>query len=1019
MKKIVLIFSLLIIFSLVSAETTLIDFETEGDGYTPSATEGSGYTDVFNRDNYNLGGNSTNKWCVEDLSLIDPYITIDRIDITGATNFTFDIDMIAHHYNDWDNNDELLITYSIDSGAYQNLMWVENIGATYNQTAALDTDFDGVGECDYVLPALTTGTSGCTADSDVFETFSTSPIALSGNTTLDITLQFNGLTSTDEGIYLDNITITTATGGNNPPDISDVSTDPAAPASTDAVDISADISDTDGTISSATCYWGTDGVSFPNSINMSTSRATYTTESSIQAQTGGTTVYYKIQAIDDEPDTTTTGAYSYTVPYDLSIYEIQGGTSASPYDGDEVITSGIVTAVYSYYFVIQDSASTWNGIWVDDNTAVTEGDDVTVRGYVDENASYGDTDNTMLTNVSVTINSSGNPLPSALVLTTGSVPSEEYEGVLVKVEEAGCTNENLGYGEWELNDGSGACRVNDLGYAYYPTLGMTYNVTGPLAYSYSDFKIEPRDSTDVVATGDTDPPSLVDVIAPNDSTVQVTFSEYVDETTSENPLYYSIADRIVSIESAVRNDPDSTQVTLTVSGMTEGDYTLIVINVEDINGNAMITDNMNFNYTAPPETGDVVINEIGEPYDMPSTWESSYIELYNTTEDSIDIGGWIVHSINNARATSSFTFPEGTYIAADGYIIATRDRDAFLSDYGTYVDAGIVPIASATTGTGVYIANNYLFSLETNVSTTLESTSPTVYWNSQVYERAYADSAADDDDNWYLTYQSDPVQGTPGHENSSPPEPTAYTIYELQSVDHSGEFVETSGIVTGVYSGTYTLQDGTGAYNGIWIDGTGVALGDSVTVEGTVDESSSKTVITADSETINSSGNTVPGPDVIASSQVNQEEYEGVLVRVESAVCTDPDLGYGEWEITTPDSTGCAVDDLGYAFTPDSLAVYTVTGPVNYTYGAFKIEPRDSLDVVSAGAPDAPTGITITHDGTNVTISWDVEGGVTYTIYSDTDPYGTYETVEESGNTSGTYTEALDTKKFYRVTANN
>ena len=34
---------------------TIIDFETEGAGYTPSATEGSGFTDVFNRTNPNIG----------------------------------------------------------------------------------------------------------------------------------------------------------------------------------------------------------------------------------------------------------------------------------------------------------------------------------------------------------------------------------------------------------------------------------------------------------------------------------------------------------------------------------------------------------------------------------------------------------------------------------------------------------------------------------------------------------------------------------------------------------------------------------------------------------------------------------------------------------------------------------------------------------------------------------------------------------------------------------------------------
>jgi len=194
---------------IVAGATTIIDFETAGSGYSASDTEGSGWTDVFNRTNPNKGGNSTYMWSVEDLSLSNPSITLDQISVSGATSFTFSIDMIAHHYDDWDNSDELKITYSIDGGSSQNLMWVQNIGDTYNETAALDTDFDGDGECTYVLPSLTTGTSGCTSSSSTFNTFTTSSVSLSSNSTLDITLQFNGLTSNDEGLYIDNIIITT------------------------------------------------------------------------------------------------------------------------------------------------------------------------------------------------------------------------------------------------------------------------------------------------------------------------------------------------------------------------------------------------------------------------------------------------------------------------------------------------------------------------------------------------------------------------------------------------------------------------------------------------------------------------------------------------------------------------------------------------------------------------------------------------------------------------------------------
>ncbi len=222
MKKFLLKFSAILLFILIflnyTSGQTVIDFETANDGYTPSTTSGSGSTDVFNRSNPDIGGNSTYIWACEDLSLTDPSITLDQIDITGSTSFTFSIDMLTPNTEDWDVVDELLITYSIDGGAYQNLMWVQSNedGDNYNAPAALDLAFDGTGDDGEELPALVDD-FGAGVGSD-FETFSTSSIAISGNTTLDIKLQYNGLTSAGEGIYIDNITITQVGGSTNDDD---------------------------------------------------------------------------------------------------------------------------------------------------------------------------------------------------------------------------------------------------------------------------------------------------------------------------------------------------------------------------------------------------------------------------------------------------------------------------------------------------------------------------------------------------------------------------------------------------------------------------------------------------------------------------------------------------------------------------------------------------------------------------------------------------------------------------------
>ena len=315
---------LLGIFS-INAQT-IIDFETDGVGYTPSATEGNSFTDVFNRINDDMT-NCTNEdgyyWAVEDLTLTNPYIDLDQIDVTGSNSFTFSIDMLAHHYNDWDGTDELLITYSVDGGAYQNLMWVQMVpegdgnGAT-NEPAALDIAFDGDGDCAFILPALTqgAGSQGCTVVSSDFATFLSSAISLSNNTTLDIKLQFNGLKSGDEGIYLDNIVITQAGVTPAEPVITGITHYPVAPISTDAVDVFATITD-DVAVTDQQLYWS---LSSPvtvadNNIAMTlVAGDVYTSTTSIPTQAEGVTVYYIIVAEDGDANVTTSDEQSYTIP---------------------------------------------------------------------------------------------------------------------------------------------------------------------------------------------------------------------------------------------------------------------------------------------------------------------------------------------------------------------------------------------------------------------------------------------------------------------------------------------------------------------------------------------------------------------------------------------------------------------------------------------------------------------------------------------------------------------------------
>jgi phosphatidylserine/phosphatidylglycerophosphate/cardiolipin synthase-like enzyme len=180
--------------------------------------------------------------------------------------------------------------------------------------------------------------------------------------------------------------------------------------------------------------------------------------------------------------------------YAQTIAEIQGTDDASPFDGQAVTTTGIVTAVAPQGYFIQDGTALRSGVYVYEQTnSPAVGDEVTLTGTVAEFF-----DLTEIVDVtSFTVNSSNNTLPNPILLSTGDASNEDYEGMLVKIENATCTNTDIGFGEWQVNDGSGALAIDDLIYLFSPDLDIDYGVTGILTYSFGAYKILPRSMDDV------------------------------------------------------------------------------------------------------------------------------------------------------------------------------------------------------------------------------------------------------------------------------------------------------------------------------------------------------------------------------------------------------------------------------------------------------------------------------------------------------------------------------------------
>jgi hypothetical protein len=190
------------------------------------------------------------------------------------------------------------------------------------------------------------------------------------------------------------------------------------------------------------------------------------------------------------------------------IQQVDIGDDSSYVAGQVKNITGVVTAARGTYsdnmFVVQQGSGTWSGIHVYDpsySVPAAVGDSVILSGRVQEY--YNLTELYLFTDCYTEV-SSGNPVYETLVPTSeinsGSIYAESWEGVLVRVDSVTVTNGDLGYGEWEINDGSGPCIVDDAAYyAYQPKTGHTIeSVWGVVDYAYNFYKIQPRGNDDIV-----------------------------------------------------------------------------------------------------------------------------------------------------------------------------------------------------------------------------------------------------------------------------------------------------------------------------------------------------------------------------------------------------------------------------------------------------------------------------------------------------------------------------------------
>lgn len=409
---------------------------------------------------------------------------------------------------------------------------------------------------------------------------------------------------------------------------------------------------------------------------------------------------------------------------------------------------------------------------------------------------------------------------------------------------------------------------------------------------------------------DVTPPTLAAANVITNSQIDAVFDENVEATTAETATNYSVDGGIGNPTTAALQ-PDGNTVRLTFgASLPANTYTLTVVNVADIAGNAISTNNT-AQFTILPSAYDLVITELMPNPNFAGNADSlgEWFEIYNRGANAVNMAGWIISDNNGSDTLEGaptvashdyFVFCSNGDLGVNGgvptdydYVYGTTGWGLGLNNTGETVtlrDADGVTAASVTYAGLPFAAGASAQLMATNLD-------PSNVANWCIASTGWAGATNGD-------------LGTPGEANicGAPAEPDTLTICQIRLQDTCGvptyndSLLVTYGVVTYNDScrrnmfvesnGCAILVFGTAAQTNL-NGNTRLALpGDSVRVEGTLDFFAGATefsqfALQAVTVTFISENNPVPAPNNVAASSISQlamactpEQYESEHITV-------------------------------------------------------------------------------------------------------------------------------------------
>ncbi|HEX8516368.1 MAG TPA: lamin tail domain-containing protein [Bacteroidia bacterium] len=284
---------------------------------------------------------------------------------------------------------------------------------------------------------------------------------------------------------------------------------------------------------------------------------------------------------------------------------------------------------------------------------------------------------------------------------------------------------------------------------------------------------------------DNTPPSITSLTVISANQLDVLFSENVELATSQTTSNYSSDNGLGNPASAVRDAASLNLVHLAFgTNFTNAvTNTLTVDNVQDLSGNAISSAAAAFIYFAPVTSSfrDVIINEIyADPSPQVALPFTEFIELYNRSTNTFNLGGWKLSDGSTTATLGSFVLMSNQHVI----ICAVADTASY-SPFGLVLGVPALPSLN-NTGDNIFLQNSSLVMIDSvNYSDSWyrDAVKMDGGWTLELIN-PNAPGGCPPSNNWIAS--AHPAGGTPGTQNSvfsSAPDATAPSIVSVAVID--------------------------------------------------------------------------------------------------------------------------------------------------------------------------------------------------------------------------------------------